>query len=244
MSRKRVVSQFCFRNAGTNTKNFGNGSALPFEDDRCNLNSGDQTILVIEDDIEFAKIVFDLAHEMKFKCIIGQGADEGYEMANQYLPRAIFLDMKLPDHLGLTVLDRLKESPKTRHIPVQVISIVDYAKASLQMGAIGFLKKPVKREEIKDAFKYLETKITQKTSRILVSGTDENRCKAIDALVGDENSEIVQVRTGLEAISQLKEKLFDCVVIDVTSSIESSLELLELMSSEKNGISTYTHSFF
>ncbi len=224
-----------FRNGETNTKYFGNIVPLPFEDDRGSINIGDQIVLVIEDDIEFAKIVFDLAHEMKFKCIIGQGADEGYEMANQYLPSAIFLDMKLPDHLGLTVLDRLKENPKTRHIPVQVISIVDYAKSSLQMGAIGFLKKPVEREAIKDSFKYFETKMAQKNSRILVSGADENQWKMISELIGDGDSEIIQVSTGLEAITQLKEKLFDCVVIDITSQSESCLELLELMRGEKMG---------
>ena len=87
------------------------------------MEQAGRTVLVIEDDVKFAKILLDLAHELKYKCIIAQGADEGFEMALEYNPDAIFLDMMLPDHLGLTVLDRLKENSKTRHIPVQVTSI-------------------------------------------------------------------------------------------------------------------------
>ncbi|MBC7420330.1 MAG: PAS domain S-box protein [Bdellovibrio sp.] len=224
-----------FRNEGANHKHFANLAPLPFEDDRSRLVVGDKTVLVVEDDIEFAKILFDLAHEMKFKCIIGQGADEGYEMATQYLPSGIFLDMKLPDHVGLTVLDRLKENPKTRHIPVQVISVLDQGKASLQMGAIGFHRKPIKREEIAKAFKYLEAKILQKTSRIMISGSNKNQLNTIVELIDDEASEIVHVTKGADAISQLKVNSFDCIIIDLTTPTQSSLELLDLMNAEKMG---------
>jgi PAS domain S-box-containing protein len=98
---------------------------LPFEDDRNQLATVGRTVLVIDDDVKFAKILLDLAHELKYRCIIAQGADEGFDLALEHSPDAIILDLKLPDHLGLTVLDRLKENSKTRHIPVQVISILE-----------------------------------------------------------------------------------------------------------------------
>ena len=64
----------------------------------------------------------------------------------------IVLDISLPDHSGLSVLDRLKRDPATRHIPVHVISAADYAAEALAMGAAGYLLKPVKREQLLDAF--------------------------------------------------------------------------------------------
>ena len=228
-------SESIFRNNTTGCKDFVNLMPLPFEDDRNNLAAGDITVLVVEDDIGFAKILFDLAHELNFKCIVGQGADEGYEMAIQYLPTAIILDMKLPDHFGLTVLDRLKKNSKTRHIPVQVISVLDQGKASLQMGAIGFHRKPIAREEIAKAFKYLEAKILQKTSRIMITGSDKNKFNAIATLIGDDASEIVHVAKGNDAISLLKANSFDCIIMDLTTPSQSSLELLDLMSVEKMG---------
>jgi len=129
---------------------------LPFEDDRNLSATAGRTVLVIDDDVKFAKILFDLAHDLKYKCLVAQGADEGFALALEFNPDAILLDMKLPDHLGLTVLDRLKDNPKTRHIPVQVMSIEDYSKASRQMGAIGFMLKPVNMMNLKKSLKNLK----------------------------------------------------------------------------------------
>ena len=222
-------------NENLNHNHFESPTSLPFKDDRSKLESGDQIILVIEDDTEFAKIVFDLAHENHFKCIVGQGADEGYEMAVKYSPTGIFLNMKLPDHPGLTVLDRLKENPKTRHIPVQVISVVDHAKLVLQMGAIGFHRKPINGENILTALKTLRAKFLQKNQRIMIFGSDKNQSDKIAELVGDEFSEITHVSTTNEALLLLQTTPVDCVILDLTHHSESSVTLLDLINGEKMG---------
>lgn len=229
------VDEPVFRKDSNNHRHFPLPRPLPFEDDRVNLDMGDRTILVIEDDVEFAKIVFDIAHEMKLKCIVGQSADEGYEMALEYAPSAIFLDMKLPDHSGLTVIDRLKENPKTRHIPVQVISVLDYETAALQMGAIGFLSKPVKHDEIKAAFKKLEAKFTQKLNHVLIVGHDSVQRAVISSLVKNSDSELTQAASAKDAMSELKLNDYDCVIMDLTSPHVSGVELLEMMTAAKMG---------
>jgi len=205
---------------------------LPFEDDRANFGLGGRTVLVIEDDVKFSKIVLDVARELKYKCIIAQGADEGFEMALDYNPDAILLDIKLPDHLGLTVLDRLKENAKTRHIPVHVISIVDYAKISLQMGAIGFMLKPVKLDEIKDAFVKLEAKFSKKINHVLIVEDDELQRKSIAQLIADEGIEITMVASAKEAIIELRKTVFDCMIMDLKLPDISGGELLEQMNRE------------
>ncbi|WP_395225832.1 two-component system response regulator, partial [Salmonella sp. SKLX105803] len=90
--------------------------------DRASISNEARVLLVIEDDPLFAKVLYDLAHELGFDCLIAGTADEGIELATQFRLAAVLLDIKLPDHSGFTVLDRLKHNPLTRHVPVQVIS--------------------------------------------------------------------------------------------------------------------------
>ncbi|MDD4972716.1 MAG: response regulator [Bacteriovorax sp.] len=206
---------------------------LPFDDDRKNLSHPGRTVLVIEDEAIFSKILLDLAHELKYKCLVAQGADEGFKMALEYSPDAILLDMILPDHLGLTVLDRLKQNPRTRHIPVHVISVEDYSETALQMGAIGYMLKPIKREEIKNAFAKLEAKLSQKISRILVVEDNELQRKSICLLIEDTGIEITTVALASEALVELKKTVFDCMIMDLRLPDMSGDKLLEQMTHEE-----------
>ena len=230
-----LSAEATYRKDATHDRHFEKAlptSPLPFEDDRDDLGVAGKTVLIIEDDVKFAKILFDLSHELKYKCIIGQGADEGFEMALEYNPDAILLDMKLPDHPGLTVLDRLKENTKTRHIPVQVMSIDDYSKTALEMGAIGFMRKPVQHDEIKSVFEKLEAKFSQKISRVLIVEDDELQRKSISLLIGNESTEITMVESAREAIIELKKTVFDCIIMDLKLPDISGGELLEQMTQE------------
>jgi len=132
-----------------------------FADDREALTADDRVILVVEDDLNFARILFDLAHELGFKCIVASTADDGVLAARQYLPHAVLLDMGLPDHSGLSVLDRLKRDTRTRHIPVHVASVEDYSQAALAYGAVSYMLKPVKRERLVSALEQLEARLSQ-----------------------------------------------------------------------------------
>jgi CheY-like chemotaxis protein len=164
---------------------------------------------------------------------VAQGADEGYEMALESMPDAILLDIKLPDHLGLTVLDRLKNNLKTRHIPVHVISSYDYTEAVLRMGAIGFMLKPVQRDQIKLAFTKLEEKFSKKISRVLVVEDDEIQRTSISDLISDEGIEITMVGLAKDALVELKKNVFDCMIMDIKLPDMSGDELLEQMTNEE-----------
>jgi PAS domain S-box-containing protein len=204
-------------------------SSLPFDDDRHTLTKDIPTILVIEDDLKFAKILLEIAHARNFKCVIAQGADEGYAMALEYNPHAIILDIVLPDHVGLTALDRLKENPKTRHIPVQVISIEDRKQPCLEMGAIGFMLKPVKHEEIEAAFAALTSRYSKTISRVLIVEDDDLQRDKLSMLISDDGIEITQAASVTSALRELQNRTFDCILLSLKPFDESGCDLMEPM---------------
>lgn len=205
----------------------------PFEDDRGTVALPGRTLLVIEDDTQFAQILMDLAHELQFKCVVAQDAIEGLALAQSYLPDAILLDIKLPDHSGLTVLDQLKEDPKTRHIPVHIASAHDYMEKAMQMGAIGYILKPAKYEELKAAFAKIESKLAQKIKRVLIVEDDQLQRESMVKLIHDPAVEITAVALGSEALETLKKTIFDCIIIDLKLPDMSGEELLEKMTQQE-----------
>jgi CheY-like chemotaxis protein len=204
-----------------------------FPDDRKLDPSDQRCILVIEDEPSFARILYDLAHELNYRCLVAHGADEGYQLAEQFLPDAILLDMRLPDHSGLTVLQRLKERATTRHIPVHVISVEDRVEAAMHMGAVGYAVKPTSREELKSVFARLEAKLTQKLKHILLVEDDDLQRDSIARLIGDDDIEITAVGYAQEALDLLRENIYDCMIIDLKLPDMLGNDLLKRMSTDE-----------
>ena len=202
-----------------------------FPDDRHQAASG-RLVLVIEDDVVFAQILYDLAHELHYSCLVAHSAEDGFALATQFVPDAILLDMGLPDRPGLSVLQRLKENPQTRHIPVHVVSGDDRSQAALQMGAIGYALKPTSREQLKEVFKKLEDKLMQKIKRVLLVENDALQRSSVTELIGDDDVEITAVATGGEALALLAVTIFDCMIIDLKLPDIRGYELLQRMSTE------------
>ncbi|CAI8727062.1 response regulator [Pseudomonas sp. IT-P291] len=203
-----------------------------FDDDRNNGPFTSRCILVVEDEPSFAHILYDLAHELGYQCLVAHGADEGYDLAKTFIPDAILLDMRLPDHSGLTVLQRLKEHAETRHIPVHVISVEDRVEAAMHMGAIGYAVKPTSREELKDVFARIEAKLTQKVKRVLLVEDDDLQRDSIARLIGDDDLEITAVGLAQAALDQLRTSVFDCMIIDLKLPDMLGNDLLKRMSTE------------
>ncbi|TRX75252.1 response regulator [Pseudomonas mangiferae] len=204
-----------------------------FADDRERAPFANRAVLVIEDEPKFAKILFDLAHELGYHCLVAHGVDEGMSLARQFRPDAILLDMRLPDGSGLTMLQQLKEDPKIRHIPVHVISVEDRMEAALHLGAIGYAVKPTTREQLKEVFGKLEAKLDQKVKHILLVEDDARQRDSIARLIGDEDIEITAVELGSEALEKLHTTIFDCMIIDLKLPDMQGNELLKRMASEE-----------
>ena len=202
------------------------------EDDRYRLAPDSRVILAIEDDVRFAAILRDLTHELGFASVVTHTAGDGLAAAAQYRPIAILLDMNLPDHSGLGVLDQLKRNPLTRHIPVHVASVADYSQEALERGAIGYALKPVKREQLIEAFQRLEAKVMQGLRRVLVVEDDERQRDSIRQLLATGDVQIVGAESATSALAQLQSSTFDCVVMDLNLPDLSGYELLQKMAEQ------------
>ncbi|HWU94554.1 MAG TPA: response regulator, partial [Sphingomonas sp.] len=207
------------------------------EDDRDQLGAAERILLVVEDDGIFAAIVRDLAHEMGFQCLVAGTAEEALELARQYKPSAVVLDVGLPDQSGLAVLDRLKRDVETRHIPVHVVSAADHSQTALSLGAIGYLVKPVKREDLAGVLEALAAKLSTSTRRVLIVEDDLVQREAVAKLLASGEVETVGVGTVAECLERLKTETFDCMVLDLSLPDASGFALLETLQEDQ------AHSF-
>jgi len=214
-----------------------NPVATLVDDDRDQIAQSDRVILVVEDDAAFAGILVGLGRERGFKVVAVPTADDGIAATLAFNPVGILLDVKLPDHSGLTVLERLKRNPATRHVPVHMISLEDHTQQALELGAVGYTLKPVKREELLRALEHMEQKLAQKIGRVLVVEDDERQRLAIAALLGGDAVSITAVATATAALDALHTSTFDCMVVDLTLPDLSGYQLLERMSGDER----YSH---
>ncbi|MBU1012752.1 MAG: response regulator [Bacteroidetes bacterium] len=205
-----------------------------FKDDRSSITAGDKFILVIEDDENFSKVLYDLSHEKGFKCMVALDGESGLHLAEFHQPSAIILDIGLPGIDGYEVMERLKDNTRTRHIPVHFISASDKSMKAMKMGAIGYLTKPVSNNKLDEAFKKIETIISKPIKRVLVVEDDQIMRTSIVKLLGDTNIKIVAVDTAQKAYELLKTEKFDCQILDLGLEDMSGFELLGKIRADKN----------
>ncbi len=186
-----------------------------------------RTLLVIEDDPRFSQIVMDLAHEKGFQFLAAESGEEGIQLAHTYQPDAIILDIGLPQTNGWEVMEQLKKSLQTSHIPVHFISASDKDTKAMQMGAIGFLTKPVNQESLEMAFQKIEDTIAKNLQRVLIVEDDAGLQLAIQELTLDMDLELIQTETAEEAQELIKNQSFDCIVLDLRLKNMSGEELLQ-----------------
>ncbi|WP_343652372.1 response regulator [Stenotrophomonas sp.] len=208
------------------------GAAAPVRtvaDDRGQRRHGGRLILAVEDDATFAEALVVLAHELDFDCVVATTAEEALALAVELRPNGILLDIGLPDVSGLSVLERLKRNPDTRHIPVHVVSAMDRSQVARELGAIGFAIKPTTRERLVAAIEQLEQTSQRDVRRLLIVEDDSDLRHNLELLLGRDQLQIVAVGTQAEALQQLSTVTFDCMVMDLALPDGSGYDLLEHM---------------
>jgi HAMP domain-containing protein/CheY-like chemotaxis protein/signal transduction histidine kinase len=199
-------------------------------DDRKEINPGDAILLIVEDDPHYARVLMDLARDKGFKVLLAMRGAEALNLAKQFQPTAVSLDVFLPDMLGWTVLNQLKQNPLTRHIPVQMITLDEDRQHALASGAFSFVSKPTTTEGIGAALSRIKDYAAPRTKRLLVIEDNEIEQVSIRELLGHDDIEIVTAKTGGEGLAMLREKPCDCVVLDLRLPDISGFEVLEQIS--------------
>ncbi|MEA2708726.1 MAG: hypothetical protein QOF78_1327, partial [Phycisphaerales bacterium] len=202
--------------------------ASAFTDDFANVQPGDKVLLIVENDNNFAHFLFDMAHERGFKAVVvGRGA-AAIRKARQLRPAAITLDINLPDFDGWRVLDRLKDDPTTRHIPVQIITTDEETQRGLRMGAVGALTKPIKsKETLDETFERIEQFVTPRTRRLLVAVADEQARTSLTELIAGEDVEITTAGNGAEVIAAITDGNLDALVVGLDLPEMKMFELID-----------------
>jgi CheY-like chemotaxis protein len=201
-------------------------------DDRLDIQPGDGILLVVEDDPHYARILIDLARDKGFKVLLAMRGDDALDLAKQYQPTAVSLDVFLPDMLGWNVLSQLKQNPLTRHIPVQIVTLDEDRQHGLARGAFSFVTKPTTREGISEALAKIKDFSQLRRRRLLVVEDNTAEQMSIRELLGHDDIEIVNAGTGKEALDILRHDGCDCVVLDLRLPDMSGFEVLESMRNE------------
>ncbi|MBC8414630.1 response regulator [bacterium] len=203
-------------------------------DDRLAVLNTEKTVLIIEDDPKFAKILFDMTVERGFKGIIAGDGEAGLHMADYLRPDAIILDIGLPKIDGLEVMARLKKNRAIANVPIHVISAYHRSIEALKSGAIGFMQKPVSVEQLEGLFDNIGHSGPGISKRILIVEDDTALLGAMEALLANDGIETSCARTAREALSLLRAEVFDCTIIDLGLPDASGLELIQMMRRDRD----------
>jgi HAMP domain-containing protein/signal transduction histidine kinase/DNA-binding response OmpR family regulator len=199
-------------------------------DDRALLKPDDTVLLIVEDDAHYAQILLDLAHDEGFKAIVALRGEDALELASEYDIAAVSLDIFLPDMLGWTVLSQLKQNSKTRHIPVQIITLDEDRQHALTRGAFSFVTKPTSAQGVQNALAKIKSYIQPRQKVLLVVEDNPAEQLSISALLGHSDVHIETVDTGAKALELLRATPVDCVVLDLRLPDISGFDLLDQLS--------------
>jgi CheY-like chemotaxis protein/signal transduction histidine kinase len=201
----------------------------PVDDDRDAIQTGDLVLLIIEDDPHFARLLCDLSRDNGFRVLLASRGADGLELAHRFHPTAISLDVFLPDMLGWTVLNHLKQDPDMRHIPVQMLTLDEDRRHGLSRGAFAFVTKPAPTKKLEEALARIKDYVPRR-KRLLVVEDNPLEQFSIRRLLDYDDIDMVVVGRGADALKALKEQIIDCVVLDLRLPDMSGIDLLERLS--------------
>src|SRR6201982_4111733 len=188
---------------------------------------GDNIMLIVEDDAHYARVLCDLARDTGFKVLVAGSGTEALTLIREFQPTAVSLDVFLPDMLGWTVFNHMKLDAATRHIPVQVLTLDEDRRHGLSRGAFAFLTKPISTESLEAAFIKMKEYALPRRRRLLVVEDDPAEQFSIRELLGHDDIDMEIADSGTAALHAVRERSFDCMVLDLRLPDMSGFEVLE-----------------
>jgi CheY-like chemotaxis protein len=182
----------------------------------------------VEDDLDFARILLSMVRENQFKGLVALNGEDGLELAKTFKPQAITLDLLLPGMNGWTFMEKLREDEATKDIPVHVISVLEGDPSKQALGAIAYLKKPVSKEALDSAFSYIAGFLDKEMRNLLLVEDDDIQRDHLAELLGQGGiTQVRAVRSAEEALAALKERHFDCMILDLVLPGQSGIEFIQ-----------------
>jgi CheY-like chemotaxis protein/signal transduction histidine kinase len=191
--------------------------------------AGKRRILIIEDDATFAGVLAHFVQERGFEPLIAADGESGIALAQQTVPSAVLLDVMLPTLDGWAVMRNLKENPATRHIPIHFITCLEERKRAMEMGAVGFVTKPVSAQQLDRVIATVEAALDAALRRVLVVEDNVAEARSILALLSERQMAITLAGSGAQALALLAAERFDCMVLDLGLADMSGFEVLAQM---------------
>lgn len=200
-------------------------AAIP--DDRDQINPGDKIILIIEDDTGFALSLLNYTRQNGYKGIVAVRGDEGVELAKQFLPLGILLDIELPVKSGWEVMEELKTNSSTRPIPVHIMSSHEVKNRSLSRGAVDFINKPVAIEKLGEVFQKIEQALSRYPKKVLIVEENKKHAQGLAYFLESFNIATEIRNTVGEGLKALNRSEVDCVILDMGIPTQGSYDVLE-----------------
>ena len=106
-------------------------------------------IMAIDDNPDVLQIMQRYAQDSRYEMFTTPNPAQVFALAKQYRPKAIILDVMIPEIDGWKILGRLKENPATQDIPVIICTVLPQEELAHSLGAVAFLKKPFSRYDFR-----------------------------------------------------------------------------------------------
>ncbi len=196
-----------------------------------NVKGDKETILIVEDDRMFRHSILDTVGSYGFDAIEADSSEMALQILQAHVPTAILLDIKLPGMSGLGLLEMVKQNPKLRHIPVHMISALEYQSNALRMGALGYLSKPVTVDKVRSALNRIETMLEKQVKKLLIIEDDNRQREAVAQLVAGQDIQVLMAPTGKEALNWVEKQTVDCIILDLNLPDMTGFDFLEKINS-------------
>ncbi|MBE9191947.1 response regulator [Gloeocapsopsis crepidinum LEGE 06123] len=199
------------------------------QDDRNAIQQGDRTLLIVEDDLNFARVLLDMVQQHGFKVLLAQNSNDGLLLAQQFQPNGIMVDINLPDLDSSALLERLQQHPQTKNVPVHTISGREYFTYSLSPGAIAYVQKPVNSQALAKVLADIKEIAAHQVKKLLIVEDNAAQRQNVIELIENKGVKVTAVGTGAEALVALQQHHFDCLILDLGLPDMSGFELIQVI---------------
>jgi len=187
-------------------------------------------VLVVEDDIHSFELISTYLEEAGYQVAHAPTGEEALATAHLIQPAIIALDIILPGKDGWWVLQELKASPETAHIPVVIISVLQDEETAFGMGAADYFVKPVSRKDLLERMQALRRACADgRISDILIVDDDEDFVEALAAILESASFSVEKAYTGVQGIELASRKKPDIIFLDLILPDISGFEVVEFL---------------